>query len=127
MNLEKQIAFWKDGSVSNLESAEILLAKGKRLESLFFCHLALEKILKAHAIKKTRALPPKHHNLLRLQELADITLDESLVAFLAEMNEFAIEARYPIPFKEVPSLARCQQPLSKTQGIPKWLVSKLSA
>ncbi len=45
-----------------MESAEILLDKKKTQQSLFFCHLALEKMLKALFTHNTGQVPPKTHN-----------------------------------------------------------------
>ena len=62
---------------------------------LFFLHLALEKLLKAHVCRQTRDLAPRVHNLVRLAELAALHLPESCEDTLAAMNPFAIAGRYP--------------------------------
>ncbi len=36
MNINKQIEYWKSGSFSDIETAEILIEKGKYLHGLFF-------------------------------------------------------------------------------------------
>ncbi len=125
MDIQKQIAYWRDGSVSNLESAEILISKGKCLDGLFFCHLALEKILKARVVQATREIPPKIHHLGELRRIAGIEMEESSRLFLGEMNDFAIEARYPVPYKELPSRSRAENLLQKTKEIHQWLINKL--
>jgi HEPN domain-containing protein len=43
---------------------------------LFFAHLALEKLLKAHVCRATRDLAPRVHALLRLAERAGLMLPE---------------------------------------------------
>ena len=125
MDIQKQIAYWRDGSVSNLESAEILISKGKCLEGLFFCHLTLEKILKAHVAKATREISPKIHHLGELRRIAGIEMEESQRLLLGEMNDFAREARYPIPYKDLPSRSRAENLLQKTREIHQWLINKL--
>lgn len=125
MDVQKQIAYWRDGSISNLECAEILISKGKCLEGLFFCHLTLGKILKAHVVKVTQEIPPKIHHLGELRKIAAIEMEESQRLFLGEMNDFAREARYPIPYKDLPSRSRAENLLQKTKEIHQWLINKL--
>lgn len=125
MDIQKQIAYWRDGSVSNLESAEVLFAKGKRWEGLFFCHLALEKILKALIVKKTLSYPPRIHHLLRLKDLAALHLERGALETLAEMNDFAFEGRYPLPSQSLPSETEGQRLLRQTQETHQWLMKKL--
>ena len=76
MNVEKQIDYWRRGSDADVETAAILLEKGKLQEGLFFMHLSLEKILKAHVTRATAAPPPRIHNLVQLLQRADISLDQ---------------------------------------------------
>jgi len=52
-DLEKQIEYWKRGADSDIETAEFLISGRKYLEGLFFCHLTIEKILKALVVKST--------------------------------------------------------------------------
>jgi len=125
MDVQKQIAYWRDGSVGNLESAEILIAKGKCLDGLFFCHLTLEKILKALVVKVTQEVPPKIHHLGELRRISGIEMEESQRLFLGEMNDFAREARYPIPSKDLPSRSRAENLLQKTKEIHQWLINQL--
>ena len=97
IDIAKQVAFWRDGAQEDLSVAEELLERGRVRHGLFFLHLALEKILKAHVCHQTRDLAPRSHNLVRLAELAERHLPEQYVNILAEMNRFAIAGRYPDP------------------------------
>ena len=74
MNVEKQIAYWRTGSGVDFEVAGELVAKRRLRHGLFFAHLAVEKMLKAHVVKTTNNHPPKIHNLVRLCELAELTV-----------------------------------------------------
>ena len=99
IDIEKQVAFWREGAQEDLTVAEELLERGRVRHGLFFLHLALEKILKAHVCRQTRDLAPRVHNLVRLTELAETHLPEQYLDILAEMNRFAIAGRYPdLPF-----------------------------
>jgi len=47
LDINKQIDYWTKGAFSDIETAELLLKGKKYVGSLFFCHLAIEKVLKA--------------------------------------------------------------------------------
>jgi len=47
MVIEKQIEYWKTGVLDDLTTARILIEKRRLLYGLFFCHLVIEKIIKA--------------------------------------------------------------------------------
>lgn len=68
MNFEKQINYWIINAESDIDTAELLLNSNKILHGLFFCHLVLEKILKAYFVKINNNFAPKTHNLFYLIE-----------------------------------------------------------
>ncbi len=105
IDIEKQVAFWRDGAQEDLTVAEELLERDRVRHGLFFLHLALEKILKAHVCRQTRDLAPRVHNLVRLAELAETHLPEQYMDILAEMHRFAIAGRYPDPPFPLPTPA----------------------
>ena len=120
-DIKKQIKYWSDGAVNNVETAAILIEKGKRFEGLFFCHLALEKAIKAHVTKNTKDIPPKTHNLQRLAVLAGLVLKEKDFEFLGEMMEFQIEGRYPDIASKMPDKRRSKSCFVKTGKMVEWL------
>ena len=63
--------------------------------ALFIGHLALEKLLKALVVKKTRAHAPFSHSLPYLLERSGIKMPEPMQIRLSEFMEFHLEARYP--------------------------------
>ena len=67
------------------------------LHAGFFCHLAVEKGLKALIASITADIPPKTHDLARLAEKSGILddLTEKQLDFLGELSPLNIEARYP--------------------------------
>ncbi len=44
----------------DIETARHMLATGRYLYVVFLCHLALEKLLKAHVAEVTQIVPIKH-------------------------------------------------------------------
>ena len=71
IDIQKQIDYWRNGSQEDWEVGHELVGLGRTRHGLFFAHLALEKMLKAHVCQATANLAPKIHNLLhkfRLEE-----------------------------------------------------------
>lgn len=52
IDIKKQIKYWITGAFVDLESARILVEKNRLLHGLFFCHLVLEKAIKAHVVNR---------------------------------------------------------------------------
>ncbi len=121
INIEKQISFWLEGAEEELIIAKTLFSSNKIRHSLFFLHLAIEKILKAHVSKITNDIPPRTHNLIRLSELSNLTLTDEILNFLAKMNIFNIEGRYPENNIPLPSRETVEAYISKTEEVMLWL------
>ncbi|SLM28772.1 conserved hypothetical protein [Desulfamplus magnetovallimortis] len=82
VNIEKHILHWKNGAEEDFEVSEHLIKSGKIRHGLFFLHLTLEKILKAHVCRNSGDIAPRMHNLVRLAELSEISfLEEHTVFF----------------------------------------------
>jgi HEPN domain-containing protein len=123
INVEKQVAYWRDGALSTWDDA-LYLIKGKRIMlGLFAIHLALEKVVKAHVIRKTSKLPPKIHNLIRLSELAGLDLSIEHRKVLAEINEFNIEGRYSDMLPPPVTSEDASFYLKRAKGTFEWLVN----
>jgi HEPN domain-containing protein len=69
IDIEKQVNYWQKGAIEEWDLAQDLVKRNKTRHGLFFAHLALEKLLKAHVCRQTQDLPPRTHNLTRLAEL----------------------------------------------------------
>jgi HEPN domain-containing protein len=94
--ISEQVEYWRNSSSEDWEVGEQLVTAGKTKHGLFFVHLAVEKILKAHYCKSKQKVPPKIHNLLRIAELAGLDLDDGKKDALSTMNRFCLEGRYPL-------------------------------
>ena len=71
------------------------LFKSKRYHfALFFCHLAIEKTIKAIFLSRKKKFAPPVHDLIFLVKRLEIPLDEKKIAQLTEINTFNIRARY---------------------------------
>jgi HEPN domain-containing protein len=125
VDISGQIDYWRNGAKDDWEAANQLIDGGKTRQGMFFAHLALEKILKAHICKSTGKLAPKIHNLVRLSEIARLQLKPGDIEILAEMNEFNLEGRYPVTFLPPPTKNESLEFMKKAKGIFEWLTQKL--
>ncbi len=75
--------------------ANDVFAKKYYGHALFCGHLALEKYLKGKIVDISDKHAPHSHDLLYLAGLAKIDLDIEQQEFLATINKFNIEGRYP--------------------------------
>jgi len=98
MNLkDKQlvIRYWKEGSEESLRIADAVYAKRYYDHALFCGHLALEKLLKAMVIEAANEPAPRTHDLVYLSGLARVDITPEQQQFLATVNDYNIEGRYP--------------------------------
>ena len=103
IDIDKQIKHWRTGAAEDWAVACDLVEQERIRHGLFFAHLALEKILKAHVCQANNDLAPPIHNLLRLAEKTTHSFDLKQRNLLAEVNSFNIEGRYPELFLPLPS------------------------
>ncbi|HEO71199.1 MAG TPA: HEPN domain-containing protein [Candidatus Hydrogenedentes bacterium] len=94
MDIEKQVAYWRAGSEEDFEVARELVSSGRFRHGLFFGHLAVEKMLKAHVVVATQEVPPRIHNLSLLAEKAGLQVSEEQAKVLEEFNMYQLEGRY---------------------------------
>lgn len=125
IDIQKQIAYWQNGAVEEWDLAQDLVKRNKTRHGLFFAHLALEKLLKAHICRHTQDLPPRIHNLTRLAELATLNLSQTQVDLLAEMNVFNLEGRYPDLSTTPLSKKEAKAYLRRAEEVYQWLMSQL--
>ena len=125
INLEKQIEQWKSSAFSDLETAEILIENGKFLHGLFFCHLTIEKSLKAYYVKSIKDLAPKTHDLIYLSDKAKLLLEEKQQLFLVVLMKYQLEGRYPEYKVSIPSKENAKDYFNQTKELLEWLVQKL--
>ncbi len=125
VNIDKHISHWRNGAEEDFEVADQLIRSGKIRHGLFFLHLTLEKILKAHVCLNSGDIAPNLHNLSRLAELSGITFRQEHSDFLAEMNPLNIEGRYPEMWGPAPSGEEADTLTQKTGELFGWLKNQL--
>lgn len=95
MRSNEEINYWLEIAQDDLRVAGRLIDSNDRLHALFFCHLGIEKTLKALYVRMNSTSPPPIHNLVRLAMESKLTLSGEDLEFLNELLRFNIEARYP--------------------------------
>ena len=118
---KKQTEYWTQGADSDIDTAGILIENKKYLHGLFFCHLTIEKIIKAHVIKTTNQIPPKSHNLFRLLEITGLEVTDENTEFLGILMKYQLEGRYPDYNPEIPDKKKVKEYYRKTKEILSWL------
>lgn len=126
IDIKKQIAYWQNGSYEDWTVALELFKRQRIRHSLFFAHLALEKMLKAIVCRKTNDLAPPIHNLVRLADLGGIILNEEQRDLFADVNEFNIEGRYPEMLTPPPLEDEAHKYLKKIEEVIQWLKNLLN-
>ena len=94
MTQKDLVRFWQEGSEEAWKTVQALMQSQRYLHALFFCHLTLEKLLKAKYAEKHDTAPPPVHNLQWLAQKTGIALSESEQTMLAEITTFNISGRY---------------------------------
>lgn len=94
MNIDELIRYWTKSAAEDLKTAKSLFSVKRYHHCLFFCHLSIEKILKALIIQRINKPAPYGHNLLRLAELSGIKFSPEDLDILDETTSFNLEARY---------------------------------
>lgn len=96
MNKLDYVKFWMLSAEKDWTVAENLFSKGNYPQALFFGHLALEKMLKAHWVRDNMEdYPPRIHNLVRLASQTKLSFTTDDLLFLDKMNDYQMEGRYP--------------------------------
>jgi HEPN domain-containing protein len=125
MDVQKQVDYWVTSGEEDIAAAKSLLEKGHFRHCLFFAHLAIEKMLKAHVTRKTNDIPPRTHNLLRLAEIANLKLDPEQQQFLREFGVYQLEGRYPDSEESVIPSSLVQEEIARAVRMLSWLTKQL--
>ncbi len=129
MTKEEHIRYWVRHVDDDFDCATVLYQAKYYAQSLFWAHLALEKLSKALWIKTNESnTPPFVHNLLILITQTNETFTEEQLRFLNEMNMFQIKGRYPDyaeDLEETVSEEICKEYLNKSKEMIVCLHEKL--
>jgi HEPN domain-containing protein len=121
MTKQEYIEYWKTAAEKDWEVVQNLFDKANYPHALFFAHLVLEKLLKAH-------YPPRIHNLVRLASQTQLSFPANDLLFLDKMNDYQMEGRYPdyqfLIFK-ICDRQHTETLLVEVEKIRSWLLNQL--
>ena len=96
MTKQDHIAYWVEASKRDWDAIQDMYKAKTYVYALFFAHLSLEKLLKAHWVKDNEGnFPPKTHNLLYIIAKTGLQFSIQEEDFFAKMDQFQLEGRYP--------------------------------
>ncbi|MBF0141242.1 MAG: HEPN domain-containing protein [Magnetococcales bacterium] len=126
-NVQTQVDYWRTGSDQDWSVAVDLIQRGSQRHGLFFLHLAMEKLLKAHVCLATKDFPPKFHNLLLLRSRTGLDLSVNALELLGRLNAFCLVGRYPDdPVIETIPPHVAQRYVIEAGKVRTWLLQELS-
>ena len=121
---EKTILYFQESSEGDWRVAKKLFDDKEFGYCLFFCHLALEKLLKAIVVMQTDAPVEYTHSLLRLAELAKMDLTADQIENLKTITKFNIAGRYEDEkweFRKLATREYAEKYLTVTEELIIWL------
>ena len=115
---------WIASAEYDLDTAKALFEAERYVYVIFMCHLALEKMLKAHVTEVIQAEPAKTHSLEYLIRKGKLDPPPEMREFLGKITSQSVPTRYPGNFGEflaglTPEVA--EQYLRSTEEIMRWL------
>ena len=122
VDIDQQVAHWRAGAQEDWNVAVELVERRRIRHGLFFAHLAIEKVLKAHVCRRTQDLAPRIHNLVRLGELAGLQPDENQLSALADLNAFSQAGRYPDAVVPLPTPEEADVYIRRAGEVFQWLM-----
>ncbi len=125
IDVDKQVEYWRTSADEDWEVGADLVRRGRTRHGLFFVHLALEKMLKAHVCRATRKVAPKLHSLLRLAEIAGVDISREQGKVLAKINSYNLAGRYPDAVPLPPTKGVALERLEAAKEMLEWLKRKL--
>ena len=122
--MRKDTANWIALADYDIETARHMITTERYLYVVFLCHLALEKLLKAHVAEFTQSVPIKTHDLIYLVKKCELELPEKYLDFIGKINTASIPTRYPDDLqrslKEYPKSV-AKDYLNQTAELIEWL------
>ncbi|MFA6612547.1 MAG: HEPN domain-containing protein [Dehalococcoidales bacterium] len=115
---------WSKQSSYDFETAEAMFKTGRYIYTVFMCHLAVEKSLKAIYANKFKKDSSKTHDLIYLVKKVELELPSQHRDFLEDLNDLSVPVRYP---EKISSLLKqykkehIKELLKKTRELLLWL------
>lgn len=122
------VRYWVKNAELKWETAKGLKRLKRNADCLFFCHLALECLLKALVCAAANRPAPYMHDLEILAKRSGAALAPQQRKFLSEANSFNLRARYDdyrFKFYKRATAAFTNKHFRTTNTMRLWLLSEL--
>ncbi len=126
METKDKIEYWLDLAEYDIEVADSLFNAKKYLYVGYFCHLIIEKTIKAYYWYKLEDEPPYSHNLMLLSNKSKLIhkMSAEQIFLLNTLMPLNIEARYPkdkeILYEQLTE-DKISDILNNTKDMQRWL------
>lgn len=94
MTIDDIVEFWIKTAEEDYKTAKGLIALKRYVPALFFCHLTIEKILKAMVVNNNQRQAPYEHKLTVLAKMTGVNFTNKELDLMDEINAFNIKGRY---------------------------------
>ena len=124
MTRHREVENWLRAALYDWETAQDMFRAGRFPYTVFFCHLAIEKALKARIHKITGKTPPKSHDLILLLRLANLSPPSDIRDFMGKLSGASTATRYPADLQEILKTytrEAVQEYLGKTKETLRWI------
>ena len=101
MSYQEVVEYWRESAGRDFEVAQGLVKLGHYAYALFFCHLTLEKMLKAVYVAKHEKHAPFTHDLAALLRESGLSFTEETLKECAIITQFNMQTRYPEQKSEI--------------------------
>jgi HEPN domain-containing protein len=129
MKKQDYINYWKTAAEKDWVVVDNLFKKRNYPQCLFFAHLVLEKLLKAHWVKDNKSdNPPRIHNLVKLAVQTKLKLTSDNLIHLDIMNDYQMEGRYPdyqFLIYKIATRKNTKNLLEQSNILKQWLLNQL--
>ena len=129
MTKADHIAYWKDIAAFDWPAVQRMMQAGDFVHGLFFAHLVIEKLSKAHWVKDNAGdIPPKIHNINKLWQATQLMPTQSQTDTATQLNTYQLEGRYPDYIRRLYSTTTpisAKQLFAETEPLRIWLLSTL--
>ena len=128
--MNDKVLYWLDLCEDDLLTAKALFSSKRLLHMGFFCHMVVEKAIKATVTNQTNDIPPKIHDLQKLAVLSGIfdKLSDEQLMLMDKLTPLQIKARYP-EYKEkiekTLTIEYCERLLTETEAFLCWIKRQL--
>lgn len=128
MLIQEMKDYWQKSAAEDLITADALFKSKRYLPCLFYCHLFVEKIIKAIIVKVTEQPAPIGHKLSRLIKFTGLMLTQEQLNLLDDLTAFNIKARYEdykFQMYKKATKAYTETYLKKAKELYLWLLQKI--